>query len=80
MGKSKKKKTNYSPFKKKMNKDVFSLEEKNIIKKRIVQIIITKKQLELCKSLFSWDLRTDWQNKVKELDAIEVRMSEYQIF
>jgi hypothetical protein len=38
-----------------MNKDVFSLEEKNIIKKRIVQINkIKKKQLELCKSLFSY--------------------------
>jgi hypothetical protein len=37
-------------LKKEMNKDVFSLEEKNIIKKRIVQINkITKKQLELCK-------------------------------
>jgi hypothetical protein len=56
---------------------MFFLEEKNIIKKRIVQINkITKKQLELCKSLFSWGFRTDWQNKVKELDAIEVRMSE----
>jgi hypothetical protein len=30
-----------------MNKDVFSLEEKNIIKKRIVQINKITKQLEL---------------------------------
>jgi hypothetical protein len=49
-----------------MNKDVFSLEEKNIIKKRIVQINkITKNNLNYAKVYLAGDLEQIGKTKLK---------------
>jgi hypothetical protein len=66
MGKSKRSKRQIiHHLKKRMNKDVFSLEEKNIIKKRIVQINkITKNNLNY-KVYLAGDLEQIGKTKLK---------------